>query len=151
MEGHWGLDILIGLPIFGVVVLVCVVGIVMGLISRRRDPGYSVGGVVAIMCGIVIVLLLALILSPAVYYPYKKEYHYWQPVQGQVQVISKRLVGTGSGMEEKFVVVLKGSKQQYAIEDTRASLVKEGDSIKLSCIKRWQYASVHGYDCRWNG
>lgn len=96
-------------------------------------------------------LLIAVMLSPVALYPYKGEYHQWRHVAGTVAEIEKRLVGTGGGMEEKFVVTFTGSPQEWRVDDTRASLVEVGDELTIACRRVWEYAATHGYVCKWIG
>jgi hypothetical protein len=85
-------------------------------------------------------------------YPYDMSYHSWQTKQGVVMKISSRLVAADQGgSSEKFVVVFRGNPQQFAINDTRAALVKPGQHLKLACIRRHQWGGgVDGYNCRWD-
>jgi hypothetical protein len=81
------------------------------------------------------------------------DYHSWNVKAGKVERVSKRLVSDGDqGMQERFVVVIAGTP--YGVDDTRASLVKEGDVISLRCKKEYQWGvprSAQGWGCRWNG
>lgn len=74
-----------------------------------------------------------------------------EPVTGQVDRIEKRLVSGGDSMEEKYVVLFEGNRQEYRVDDTRAALVKSGDELTVACKRQWQWASTHGYECRWIG
>lgn len=76
-------------------------------------------------------------------YPYDSEYHTWRTKAGVVQSVSSRLMGDQA---EKFVVVLDDG-QAYGIQDTRASLIKAGDTVVLRCKRAWQYAGTDGWDC----
>jgi hypothetical protein len=83
-------------------------------------------------------------------YPWKAEYHEWRPVSGVVETIDSRLVASGNGdgsMEDKFVVTFKGNPQEYGVLDTRAAAVKPGDTLTITCVRRWQWSGSHGYDC----
>lgn len=96
------------------------------------------------------VAVVALILTAICMWPWKWEYHAWKPVTGKAERISKRLVPAGDkGMQERFVVVIDG--RRYGVDDTRASLLRVGDTVSLSCKREYQWGSSdHGYGCRWN-
>lgn len=95
--------------------------------------------------------VIVALVSLAGYWPYKHDYHFWVPVQGKVENVSKRLVSDGDkGMQERYVVTIDG--QPYGIDDTRASLVKKGDTLSIACKKEYQWGSRdHGWGCRWDG
>lgn len=84
------------------------------------------------------------------FYPYKAEYHQWRPVNGVVQNIGSRFLNTGdNSTSQRYVFQING--QAYGVDDTRAALVKPGDTVHLSCKREWQWFSVPGNGCRWNG
>lgn len=92
------------------------------------------------------------ILTLALMWPLKYDYHHWKPVTGQVQQINKRLVGVGSndGASERYVVRLSG--REYGIDDSRASLLKVGDTVAIKCKKEHEFMQPYGDDgwaCRW--
>lgn len=140
----WSLGILIGLPIAVVVILAL---IVCALLLFRADE--TEGVVLGWLLTVVVIVVVGILLSPLGYYPYEKEYHYWKPVNGTVAEVSKRIIPSGDGISQRYVVVLEDSPQQYGIDDTRASLLKEGDTVHLSCIREWEYAAESGWACRW--
>jgi NADH:ubiquinone oxidoreductase subunit 5 (subunit L)/multisubunit Na+/H+ antiporter MnhA subunit len=76
-------------------------------------------------------------------YPWESEYHQWVPKSGVVETIDSRLVA----MEGKFVVKFQGDDQQYGVLDTRASGVRTGDQLTITCVRRWQWSGSHGFDC----
>jgi len=82
-------------------------------------------------------------------YPWKAEYHEWRAVTGTVATIDSRLAPTGQngGMEDKYVITYQGSDQEYGVMDTRAASVQRGDTLSLTCVRRWQWSGTHGYDC----
>jgi hypothetical protein len=143
MGAHWSLGVLIGLPIF-ILLLVALLG--FGVVAAiAGEAGLAAGSI-----GSAVVLAVVL-LSPLGYYPYATEYHKWQPVSGTVTAVSNRLISDGDkGMNQRFVVKLQGEDLYYGCDDTRCSTIKVGDTVHLSCKREWQYASVSGYGCRWN-
>lgn len=114
--------------------------------DRAGLAGFSIGGFV--------VLALVVVGSLFALYPYSGEYHSWRVHEGTVAQIASRLVASGEkggGTDQKFVVTFKGSSQEYGVVDTRAALVKPGDHLQITCIRRHQWgAGVDGYDCRWD-
>lgn len=137
MNEQWSLGVLIGLPILGLVLLVCIVGIFWGLFDDFIEA--------TVFCGIVMVIVI--VGAAFGYYPYKTEYHKWMPKSGIVSDMNKRLVSNGDkGMSEKIVVVIDG--QEYGCNDTRCTLVNKGDTLNLKCIRSYEWGSVPGYDCR---
>lgn len=81
-------------------------------------------------------------------FPWKAEYHHWTPVSGVVDTVDSRLVSTGEkSMEDKFVVKFVGGDAQYGVLDTRAAGLKPGDKLTITCVRQYQWAGTHGYDC----
>ena len=152
----WTLAVLIWLPIAGLLILVALVfGILFlrGALQQRRSfyedtAEYYMGA------GVCLLLVLGLAIGTAWgMWPWKAEFHRWQEVNGHVETVSSRfLPGANSGTEQKFVVVLDSHPgQPYAIQDTRAALLRKGDQVSLRCKRTYQYQSDSGWDCRWNG
>lgn len=137
---HWSLGVLIGLPL-AAIVLIGLFGLGV-LFASGKEWGVAAGFFLAFA------VFLAFLLSPLGYYPYKAEYHQWQPHGGTVASIDKRLMGGSDNLEEKFVVRFEGSPQQYGCSDTRCASVHPGDRLSLTCKKDWEYAAVDGYNCR---
>lgn len=150
-EGPWSLGTLIWLPIAAVIVLVCVGLAWAGIRYALKADGYDdpVEGFALAVCAAVTALTIAGGTGFGMW-PYDSEYHQWRTVSGEVEQVSKRLVGSGdSGMSERFVVVIAG--QPFGVDDTRASLIEVGQDVTLSCKREWQYAAQSGWGCRWNG
>lgn len=88
-------------------------------------------------------------------WPLDRDYHWWQDREGIVVVKSSRLLSDGDkGINQKFVVRLKGSGDLLGINDTRAALLKPGDRVHLACKKANEFGiprAAHGWDCRWLG
>jgi len=101
------------------------------------------GGVIAAVATIVVTIFA--------FWPFKHDYHYWVPKEGRVEKISNRFIKDGdSGVSQRFVVVLNG--KPYGIDDTRASLLKVGDQVRLRCKKEHQFMQPYdadGWACRW--
>lgn len=149
-ETHWALGTVVWLPIRAVLVIALVV---VGIYCRRKyysgtldSYDESPVGWIGIGCYVVVFLLIGLTFWGM--YPYKAEYHQWQPHGGEVAKIDKRILSAGDGMEEKFVVVFEGDKQQYGCQDTRCATVRPGDTLWLGCKKKFEWAATDGFDCR---
>ncbi len=95
--------------------------------------------------------LVGVVITIVAYWPLSADFHKYYPVTGTVQTVDSRLIGNGdSGVSQRFVVVLKESGQPFAIDDTRATLLKPGDSVKLRCKREFEFNSVPGWGCKWN-
>jgi hypothetical protein len=80
-------------------------------------------------------------------WPIAHNYHWWQEREGVVAEKSSRYIG-------EFVVRLRGSGQAVTISDTRASLLRPGDRVRLACKKANEFGiprAAHGWECRWLG
>lgn len=150
MTGAWSLGLLIGLPVTILLVLICIGWIVF--VIKTTDPRSDwertdrrVGVLIGVAAALIVVGIAA---SPLGFYPYQAQYHRWEPVQGTVDQVAKRIVNDGDGITEKFVVRFEGNQQEYGCEDTRCAVVDRGDQVSLACIRVWQYAGLDGYDCR---
>lgn len=77
------------------------------------------------------------------------DYHKYKPKTGVVAELGKRMVSKDKGMEEKIVIRFKDDPQEYGVSDTRAGLLKVGDTATVKCKRSYQFASESGYDCRW--
>jgi hypothetical protein len=138
------LGMLIGLPVG---ILIFAGAVFVAVRARQMDdidmPIFFWGGV--------IVAVIAAGATGAAMWPWKHDYHFWIPVEGNVEKISKRLVPAGdNGMQERFVVVIDG--QPYGVNDTRAALLEVGDHLSIKCKKEFEWgtpAEAHGWGCRW--
>lgn len=152
--------LLFGVPVAVLVVIVCLAlaaVVWVKTLPHERKGGYGnyrydgLGGVILGAFGVAIVTVL---LTALLMWPWKYDYHHWVDVQGTVQKVSSRLVSAGDkgGSNQRFVVVLNG--KAYGVDDTRASLLKVGDPVKLRCKKEYEWGSslsANGWACKWNG
>lgn len=145
----WSMGYLIGWPVW-IIVLLFLLVCAGGLLFSGMDEGEGVLIGTGIAAVIVWIGLVVLFFSPFGQYPTGgDDYHKWKPKQGEVTQVAKRLVAAGDkSMEEKVVVVFKGSTQEYGVTDTRASLVEKGDVVVLKCKKSYEWGGVPGYDCK---
>jgi membrane protein implicated in regulation of membrane protease activity len=139
LETHWTLGVLIGYPIAGLILLAAIIATVLMFRFDEEMMGWF---------GIVAIVIVSVAVAAASY-PWKPEYHQFRTVQGPVQEVGKRLIAEDKSMSERYVLKING--QAYGVDDTRASLVKVGDTVTISCRRDWQYASTSGYVCRWVG
>jgi hypothetical protein len=145
---------IIGLVALVLGLMVCLAWAVIGTLNARdsgnayRDPVPAV-----IHIGGASIAALAILGGWwwAMAFTTSGDYHAWNIKQGTVERISKRLVSAGDkGMQERFVAIVDG--QPLGIDDTRASLLKTGDRVRLKCKKDYQWGvdrSAHGWACRW--
>jgi hypothetical protein len=136
--------------IIGVLVILATVGyIVWASVTSELDGERALwvwGGIIA--------LVVQIGWNIFFNFPFNMSYHSYRPVYGTVADVNSRFLASGSGnnssTSQKYAIRLTGSKQIYGCEDTRCSLLKKGDTVMLNCERQWQYASVPGYDCRYN-
>lgn len=138
LETHWTLGVLVGIPVLATLALAL---IVVGIVCVRIDAIEM-----TVLAGIFLVIMVGIGIPS--FYPFKAEYHQWRTVEGTVQEIGKRLISADKSMSERYVLKING--KPYGVDDTRASLVKVGDHVRLSCKREWEYASTSGYACRWD-
>ena len=76
------------------------------------------------------------------------DYMAYKPVSGQVEQVASRQIASGKAMETRYVFQING--QPYGVDDTRAALVKTGDTVNLNCVKEFVWGSTNnGYACNW--
>lgn len=145
-----GLGIRIGLPISIIFILIFLIGTLLFAFAAKREGGTDRGDFFLYMWMLFGGLVITLSISAWSFWPLKREYHWWSDRVGTVQEISSRLAPNGSSMEQKYVVTLEGDPHPYGVLDTRASLLKKGDRVSLSCIRVYEFGSGDdGYNCKW--
>lgn len=141
------LGLLLGVP----VALLLIAAGVAALVLASRADDYDAPWLFWTGLGTVVVTLGITVFAM---WPFKHDYHFWVPTEGKVEAVSKRLVPAGDkGMQEKFVFRLEDGRLRGVL-DTRAALVKVGDTVKLKCKKSYEWGvsyDSHGWDCRWAG
>jgi hypothetical protein len=146
-HGRWTLGVLIGLPFCGLAVLVALAVVGFGIWMMFNDePLWGAATVAGTLVGTAVLAVLVIFLG---YWPLSSSYHQYREVDGTVSQVSSRLVAGDKSTNQKFIVTLDGSTQQFGVDDTRAALLKPGDAVTLSCIKSYQYGAQFGYDCNW--
>lgn len=141
MSDKWSLGVLIGLPITGIFVIICL-ALIVGGILLWYDDGDSILFWIGIGC-----LVVVLGVFTFTFWPFKAEYHKWTATEGTVTNMNKRLIPAGEhGMQERIVVVING--RQYGCDDTRCALIEKGDQVGLRCKKEFEWGSTNGYACK---
>lgn len=81
-------------------------------------------------------------------WPLQTQYHEYVPTTITVAQIGSRFVSADQGSNQRYVF-LDTDGIPYAVDDTRASLVKVGQVVTLMCVREWQQNGVPGYACNW--
>jgi hypothetical protein len=157
-SGEWTLGVKLGLPVAAMLAVACLAALVFGLVVVRHEhrknygdtaPGWIVSGIATV--GLLVTVVITLFCT----WPLDAAYHQYRDVTGTVQQVSSRLLSAGDkgGTNQKFVVVLRGDPgRPFGIDDTRAALLRRGDTVHLRCIRVYEYGSTNaGYDCKWGG
>jgi hypothetical protein len=139
--GDWSFGLFL-LPVFVLLFIVCVLATLWFLCGS--DP-YGDNGLAAFLFAAAAMFIL--VCCTLGYYPYQGDYHTWSTKDGTVLQITSRFVGSGDGTQQKYAVQLDDGNV-YGCLDTRCSLVKAGDYLKLSCKKAYEFRSTSGWDCR---
>lgn len=140
METTISLGFVIGLIVFGIWSLFTLIATMYGFASGEVGIGWGGLGL----------FLLGLVFGAIGFWPYDMRYHRYEHVSGTIEAIEKRILPSGAGdsIEEKYAVKFKGQDTLYGCLDTRCSVKKVGDQLDLNCIRVWEWASNHGYDCK---
>jgi len=143
--------LIVACPILAVILAGCVVGGIAFMRNEKRGDGYGLNFARACTATAASLLVALLVLTWWGLYPYKAEYHEYTDVTGRVDTIDSRLLASGEGgTNQKFVVVFEGSDTQYGVNDTRAASARTGDTLSIQCVRVYQWAGTHGYDCAFN-
>ena len=82
-------------------------------------------------------------------WPLESQYHTYTPTTITVAQIGSRFLGSQDGGTNQRYVFLDTNGVPYAVDDTRASLVKVGETVTLMCVREWQQNGVPGFACNW--
>lgn len=149
VQESWSMGWMIGWPAW-IIALLIVLFLAVVCTWAAFDESDGMLGFFGVCLWVAFVGLLILMLSPFGMYPAGgSDFHKWKPKSGEVTQVAKRLVPNGDSMEEKVVIVFKGSTQEYGVTDTRAALVEKGDTVVIKCKKAYDWGSIPGYDCKW--
>ena len=141
-ESHWSAAFIISVVFLVILLAICVAAFIFGLYLGKHSDGryFTIGASVS--------AVIILILYGIFWFPFHGEYHQYQKIQGTVETVNKRLVSSGeSSMEEKLVVTYDSGIQVGCL-DTRCASLKAGDTLTMNCIRRYEWFSTSGYDCR---
>ena len=116
-----------------------------GTTMRGGDGDWGMS--LAFTIGMVVCAIPALFGAFYVLWPFDWDYLSWHRVDGKVEQVASRQVSDGKAMSQRFVLVIDG--RPYGVDDTRAALVKAGESVTLACKKEYQYAAESGWACNW--
>lgn len=143
------IGLLFGVPVAILATLLTIAGLVVLVMSWRDSYDVSDERILGALTLLGIGLVIGAINMWALW-PYQHDYHFWTPVTGEVSQVSKRLVPAGdNSMMERYVLVING--KPYGVDDTRASLVKPGQTVSIACKREYQWGSRdHGYGCKWD-
>lgn len=82
-------------------------------------------------------------------WPIQAQYHTYVPTTITVAQIGSRFIADGNNGTNQRYVFLDTNGVPYAVDDTRASLVKVGQIVTLMCVREWQQNGVPGFACNW--
>jgi hypothetical protein len=135
----------------GAITLPLAIWFVIRGLRKNADPGWDDGFGWFAAAGVTGFFAIPALVFPLIGFGlvgYDSDYLLLKPVSGEVQEIASRQIADGKGMSTRYVAVING--QQYGIDDTRAALIKPGDTISLNCTKQFVYGSTNnGYACNW--
>lgn len=136
----------------GVIALIVAALLVWRGFRDRKDGGYYADGFGWFLsAGLVALFAIPAIAAPLIGFGivgYSADYLTMKPVRGTVEQVASRQIASGKAMETRYVAVIDG--QPYGIDDTRAALIKPGDTISLMCTREFVYGSQNnGYACNW--
>ena len=145
-ESTWHIGYMVGVTLFGAAagatLLAAIIFATLWVRDERYVDDWPFFTGVSFVAFLVSVACLGITL-----FPFDTSYHKYYKVAGEVQDIEHRLIKAGEGMAERYVFVIDG--KPYAVDDTRATLTKEGDNVSLWCSKEYQYMGDSGWACEW--
>jgi len=122
-----------------------------GLRDKATSDPYRDGFGWFLSAGGVALFALPAVIAPLIGFSivgWSSDYLTMKPVRGIVEDIASRQIASGKAMETRYVAVIDG--QPYGIDDTRAALIKPGDTVSLNCTREFVYGSQdNGYACNW--
>lgn len=145
-NGTWSGSVTMGLPVLVVVAIALTLSIIFfrKLGQRNSDiiPEMTALSVIVFVC------LIALVtISGFAFYPFKGDYHRYQPISGKIQTIDDRFM-----VASQYMVYTFDTGLTVRCDDSRCVTTKPGDTVRLLCTKEHQYGSpleIDGWGCRW--
>lgn len=144
-DGPYSQGVYIGIPVTVLLLLLCLAAAVLFWLSRRQfgdDWHLWTGGALATA------LIVAGCFGVA-WWPWDMDYHRWHEKRGTIELAEQRLLGSGDGLNQVFVVKFAGDETLYRCDDTRCALAKPGKEIRLLCKPVNEYAAVDGWRCKY--
>lgn len=86
-------------------------------------------------------------------WPFAYDYHHWVDKEITVKRSNSRLLTDSNGNIQQKIVVTDDKGHFYGINETRATLLEPGNTVRLRCKKAYDFGvprAVHGWDCKWN-
>lgn len=144
----WTLGTLIVMPLCVILATIFFGLFVYFFHKRKTADRYDRGTFTGFGLGSLAISIAILIATAFGMYPYDADYHKYNIKDGTITRLDTRLVSSGEGMEEKFVVTFSGSDQQYGCLDTRCASLEVGDYLEMACKKVFEYGATDGWDCK---
>jgi hypothetical protein len=143
------IGVLFGLPLAAIVIAVILV--LAAVFNRHWREVFGLESKWPARLFATALVFLALCVAAVSMWPWKRDYHQWTPISGQVETATKRLLGSNSGgaMSEVFAIKFRGNSTMYRCDDTRCATAQPGKWLRLLCKKEWEYAAVDGWACRY--
>ncbi len=148
------LGLVVGCSIAAVLFAACAALIVVGNRWRKREESglYDERPFAGrfVFWGGILAATVIVAISAASLYPYDMEYHRYKHVTGTVDRVEARMLADGEATSQQYAVRYQGTGEVYRCDDSRCSLLRQGDQLELWCIREWQYASTSGWVCRFD-
>lgn len=142
---------IVGLVGLAIVLILCFFAIGVGGPMRRGAHYDQSFGAWLFWGGIVVIPVAIGMWWWGMAFTLSGDYHAWNVKRGTVERINNRLISRGEGrVSQRYVAIVNG--QALGIDDTRASLLRPGDPVRLKCKKDYEWGvdrSAHGWACRW--
>lgn len=143
---RWSLGVLVGLPIAALCALSLAVVLIIGIRMLRSPSRDDRDWAVLQACFSGALLVVVVVVTGFVMWPWDVRFHQWRPVSGTVQQTSSRLIPVGDrGVEQRIVLLIAG--KPYGCDDTRCALLQPGDTVHLACKPEYQLAGEAGEGC----
>ena len=106
-----------------------------------RKWAYGIGiGLAVVMLGF---------FTAVAFPPFPGQYNQYTPISGTVKQLSSRFLASdteGGGSNQRFLVTFTNGVH-VGCDDTRCSVLKQGDEVTLLCEKVFQTNAIEGWAC----